>query len=65
MTVLGAALSRLLSIGTVPACKRCGRPLEVVGETRVSTVPPAYDLACRCSGCGASIRVRQVLAHFE
>jgi hypothetical protein len=65
MGAIGAALGRLITIGSIPDCQRCGEPMVVVSEVRVVMVPPVFDLKCQCSGCGAAMRVRQALPHFE
>ncbi len=65
MGAIGAALARLTAVGVFPPCQRCGEPMLVVSEERVAMVPPVFDLRCQCSGCGAAMRIRQVLPHFE
>jgi hypothetical protein len=62
---IGAAFDRLITTQPIPPCQRCGKPMDVVKEERVAMVPPIFDATCRCSGCGALMRVRQVLPHFE
>lgn len=65
MGAIGNAFERLITIGAIPDCQRCGGPMVVVSEERLVMVPPVFDVKCRCSGCGAVMRVRQVLPHFE
>ena len=65
MGVIGAALERWVGIGAIPDCERCGGRMAVVSEERVAVVPPVFDMTCRCAGCGAVMRVRQVLPHLE
>jgi hypothetical protein len=65
MDVIGAVLARLSTIGVIPDCQRCGEPMVVVSEERVVMAPPVFDVRWQCSGCGAAMRVRQVLPHFE
>lgn len=65
MGAIGTAFGRLITTGPMPGCERCGRRMDVVSEERVAIAPPVFDLTCRCSGCGAVMRVRQVLPHFE
>jgi hypothetical protein len=65
MSAIGAAWGRLVGIGRIPDCERCGEPMVIVSDQRVAMVPPVFDVKCQCSGCGAFTRVRQALAHFE
>lgn len=65
MSVIGAVLERLTTFGAIPDCQRCGGPMLALSEERLVMVPPVFDVKCRCSGCGAVMRVRQVLPHFE
>ena len=65
MGAIAAALERLLTSGANAICERCGGPMVVESEERVMTVPPVFDLTWRCSRCGALMRIRQVVPHFE
>jgi len=65
MGTLGLAWRRLMTVWALPDCARCGAPMTVADEERVSTAPPVFDLDCRCPRCGAVVRVRQALSHFE
>jgi hypothetical protein len=65
MSGIGAAFDRLITVGALPNCPRCGVPMTVSGEERVAMVPPVFDVTCRCADCRVAMRVRQVLLHLE
>jgi len=56
---LSAQLERLLGLGAIPDCERCGEPRVVVSEVRIAATPPVFQLGSRCTGCGLTFHVRQ------
>jgi hypothetical protein len=64
-TGVAAALERLLGLGAIPDCERCGEPRVVVSEGRIAVYPPIFDLVSRCTGCGLIFHVRQVFDRFD
>ena len=57
---IAAALERLLGVGAIPDCERCGEPRVVVSEERIAVHPTVFELGSRCTGCGLILHVRQV-----
>ena len=64
-TSVAAALERLLGLGAIPDCERCGEPRVVVSEERIAVYPPIFELGSRCTGCGLIFHVRQVFDRFD
>jgi hypothetical protein len=62
---IAAALERLLGLGAIPDCQRCGEPRIVVSEERIAAYPPVFELGCRCTGCGLISHVRQAFDRIE
>jgi len=58
-------LERLLTVGAVPICQRCGERMIVVSEERLASIVPVFQVLCRCSGCGLASTVRQVFELFD
>jgi hypothetical protein len=56
---IAAALERLLGLGAIPDCERCGEPRVVVSEERIAAYPSVFEVGCRCTGCGLISHVRQ------
>jgi len=57
---IAAALERLLELGAIPDCERCGEPRVVVSEERIAAYSPVFEVGCRCTGCGLISHVRKV-----
>ena len=62
---IAAALERLLGVGAIPDCERCGEPRVVVSEERIAVHPPVFELGSRCTGCGLIFHVRQAFDRFD
>jgi hypothetical protein len=60
-----AALERLLVLGAIPDCGRCGEPVVVASEERIAAFPPVFEVGCRCTGCGLTSHVRQVFDQLD
>lgn len=60
-----AALERLLAVGAIPECGRCGEPVVVASEERIAEFPPVFEVGCRCTGCGLISRMRQVFDQLD
>ena len=65
MSGIAAALERLLGLGAIRDCERCGEPRVVVSEERIATYPPVFELGSRCTGCGLIFHVRQAFDRLE
>jgi len=59
-TGIAAALERLLEVGALRDCERCGEPIAVASGERIAASAPVYEIGCRCTGCGLMSHVRQV-----
>jgi hypothetical protein len=64
-TGIAAALERLLGLGAIPDCQRCGEPSVVVSEERIAAYPPVFEVGSRCTGCGLISHVRQAFDRFD
>jgi hypothetical protein len=62
---IAAALERLLGLGAIPDCQRCGEPMVVASEERIAAFPPVFEVGCRCTGCGLISHVRQVFDQLD
>ena len=62
---IAAALERLLGLGAIRDCERCGEPRVVVSEEWVATYPPVFELGSRCTGCGLIFHVRQAFDRLD
>jgi len=60
-----AALERLLVLGAIPDCGRCGEPVVVVSEERIAAYSPVFEVGSRCTGCGLISHVRQVFDQLD
>ena len=60
-----AALERLLGLGALPDCERCGEPRVVLSQKRVAVYPPVFELGSRCTGCGLISHVRQTFDQID
>ena len=58
---VAAALERLLGMGAISDCQRCGEPRVIVSEERVAAYAPVFELRSRCTGCGLIFHIRQAL----
>jgi uncharacterized protein with PIN domain len=56
---VAAALERLLGIGAISDCERCGEPRVIVSEERIAAYPRVFELCSRCTGCGLIFHIRQ------
>jgi hypothetical protein len=56
---IAEALERLLGLGAISDCERCGEPRVVVSEERIAAYPAVFELGSLCTGCGAVFHVRQ------
>jgi len=61
----GATLGRILAIGSLPSCPRCGERMSVVREERLPAIVPVFELLCRCPVCGLATTARQVYEPFD
>jgi hypothetical protein len=59
------ALERLLGLGAIPDCERCGEPRVVVSEERIAVYAPVFELGSRCTGCGLTFHVRQAFDRLD
>jgi len=64
-TGIAAALERLLGLGAIRDCERCGEPRVVVSEARIAVYPPVFELGCRCTGCGFIFHVRRAFDRLD
>jgi hypothetical protein len=64
-TGVAAALERLLGLGAIPDCERCGEPRVVVSEERIAVYPPVFELGSRCTGCGLIFHVRRAFDRLD
>ena len=64
-TGIAAALERLLGLGALPDCERCGEPRVVSSEKRIAVYLPVFELASRCTGCGLISHVWQTFDRID
>ena len=60
-TGVAAALERMLGIGAISDCERCGEPRVIVSEERIAAYSPVFELCSRCTGCGLVFHIRRAL----
>ena len=58
---LAAVLERLLGVGAISDCERCGEPRVIVSEERMAAHPRVFELCSRCTGCGLIFHIRKAL----
>jgi hypothetical protein len=56
---VAAALERLLGLGAISDCERCGEPRVIVSEERLAAYSPMFELCSHCAGCGLIFHIRQ------
>ena len=56
-----AAVERLLGLGAISDCERCGEPRVIVSEQQIAAYPPVFELCSRCTGCGLTFHVRRAV----